>query len=247
MIAADPPLRPDPALVARIRSGLQQVRDGIATATQRAARPAEAVRLIAVSKTQPAAAIAAAYDAGQRDFGENTVKDALSKIPHFSSEALNWHFIGHVQSNKAKFLPQYFDWVHSVDSLKLAQALARQADKQGAVLKLLLQVNISQEPQKHGIAPDQIYSVVEQLQCAALPGIGLHGLMGMAPQTRDEALQRRCFAQLRELLGVCRQRFDLPHFNELSMGMSGDYPAAIAEGATMVRVGSAIFGARNPM
>ena len=228
-----------------IEDRLRQLRAQIAQIAVAAGRQADDVRLIAASKTQDAAAIRAAYQAGQHDFGENTVQDALSKIPLLTDAALEWHFIGHPQSNKAKYLARHFTWIHSVDSLKLAHALAQQAQRQGTELKLLLQVNISQEPQKHGLTPAQLYPTLEQLLAAALPGISFHGLMGMAPMGASAAQQQRCFASLRTLLEGCQQRFAVPTLRQLSMGMSADYPVAIREGATLVRLGSAIFGSRS--
>jgi hypothetical protein len=223
---------------------LAQVHQQLANAAQQAGRRAEDVRLIAVSKTHPPAAVAAALAAGQRDFGENTVQDALTKIPSFTGQDIHWHFIGHLQSNKTKFIPGHFHWLHSLDSLKLAERLSHQATGQDCTLQCLIEINTSQEASKHGIRADELPGLLESLLTQNLPALQLRGLMTIGPHTNDEAAIRRAFAQLRELRNDSQRRFGLAAFTELSMGMSGDFRLAIAEGSTMVRIGTAIFGQR---
>lgn len=228
-----------------IVEAVHRVRGEIATLARRAGRAPDTVRLVAVSKTHGAERVAAALAAGQTAFGENTMQEAMTKIPVFAGRGLEWHFIGHLQSNKAKFLPGHFAWWHSLDSIALAQRVARYARAAGTSLQTLIEVNVSAEPSKHGVAPPSLYGLVESLLQANLTALSLRGLMAIAPNSADEGPRQRAFAYLRELLEGCQTRFGLHGFNELSMGMSDDYRAAIQEGATLVRLGSAIFGARE--
>ena len=223
---------------------LQAIRRRIADAARRAERLPERVRLIAVSKTQSVAAIQSLIDLGVRDFGESQVQEGLEKIEHFRNTALNWHFIGHLQSNKTRHMAGRFDWVHSVDSARLARRLARPLPTGQSPLKLLLQVNVAQDPAKHGLLPHEVYPTVEDLLQGDLPGVEFRGLMTIGFLGADEYQTRASFAALRDLLEGCRQRFG-SGFSELSMGMSDDFELAIEEGATMVRVGSALFGGRQ--
>ena len=200
---------------------------------------------MAVSKTQPPAAVAAAVAAGQRVFGENTVQDALTKIPHFTGQELEWHFIGHLQSNKVKYIPGNFSWVHSIDSLRIADRLSRTALEKSVVVQALIEVNISRDPAKHGVAPDAAEALIESLLAAELTGIALRGFMAIGPQSEKQSELRSAFSALRELRDRCRERWGLDAFSELSMGMSGDFREAILEGATLVRLGSSIFGERD--
>lgn len=230
-------------LTATVARNLARVREEIATAARAAGRRPEDIRLVAVSKTHPPEAVAAAIAAGQRDFGENTVQKALTKIPLYAS--VTWHMIGHLQSNKAKFVPGHFAWVHSVDSLKLAQRLSRMAQEKDVVLDALFEVNVTRDPAKHGLAPEELAPVLDALLKEGHPGLRLRGLMTIGPYPATEAESRACFAKLRELRDESQKRFGLKDFTELSMGMSGDYAAAIKEGSTMVRIGTAIFGERD--
>jgi len=232
-------------LTATITANLERLRATLSDVAHRAGRRPEDVKLIAVSKTQPAEAVAAAIAAGQRVFGENTVQDALTKIPQFAGQGLEWHFIGHLQSNKARFIPGNFAWVHSLASATLAQRLARLAQEQNATVNALIEVNITRDPAKHGAAPGDIAPLLEQLLKANLDGILLRGLMAIGPHPASESERRANFAALRKLRDDCAQRFALPGFTELSMGMSGDFVEAIQEGSTQVRIGTAIFGERN--
>jgi len=228
-----------------ITRNLHTVRQTIAATARAAGRNPEEIRLIAVSKNQPRAAIEAAVGAGQRAFGENTVQEALAKIPHFTGRGLEWHFIGHLQSNKARFVPGNFSWLHALDSLKLAQRLARLAQERSTVVNTLIEVNVARDPRKHGVAPEALLPLLEQLLREDLSGIALRGLMAIGPHPAAEPELRAAFAAVRKLRDDCRRRFGAQDFTELSMGMSGDYIAAIMEGATMVRVGTAIFGGRD--
>jgi hypothetical protein len=230
---------------ADIAANLARVNESIRTAAQRAGRRPGEVRLIAVSKTQPPEAIAAAVAAGQRRFGENTVQDAMTKIPRFAAGQLEWHFIGHLQSNKARSIPGNFSWLHSLDSLRLAERVSRAAGEKQTTVNTLIEVNITRDPARHGIAPPDLESLIEQLLKAALPGLQLRGLMAIGPHPAGEPEIRAAFAAVRALRDRCQAKFPLPLFTELSMGMSGDYTEAILEGATLIRVGSAIFGERD--
>jgi pyridoxal phosphate enzyme (YggS family) len=228
-----------------VATNLARVRESIAETALRVGRNPTEIKLIAVSKTQPIVTIEDAIAAGQTVFGENTVQEALPKIDALRDRGLEWHFIGHLQSNKAKFIPGNFSWVHSLDSLKLAERLSQAALSRHEAIQALIEVNITRDPEKHGIAPEALQVLVEQLLKAGLTGIALRGLMAIGPHPASEPEIHQAFADLRRLRDTCRQRSDLAGFNELSMGMSGDYMEAIEEGSTMVRVGTAIFGGRN--
>ena len=223
---------------------LAEITADIAHIARQSGRRADEVRLIAVSKTLPPACVAAAVAAGHHDFGESTLQDALTKIPAFAQYSLTWHFIGHLQSNKAKLIPGNFAWLHSLDSAALAERLSRQLQATGAQLQTLIEVNIMRDLNKHGISPTALFPLLDELLRAPLPGIALRGLMAVGPQRANEAEVRRAFAALRTLRDEVAQRYGLSGFSELSMGMSGDYAAAIQEGATMVRLGTAIFDHR---
>ncbi|MCO6411122.1 MAG: YggS family pyridoxal phosphate-dependent enzyme [Thiogranum sp.] len=223
---------------------LAEVRERIEQAARRSGRAADDVRLIAVSKTKPLQAVQALAELGQKDFGESQINEALTKIPALAGGGLEWHFIGHLQSNKTRYIPGNFQWVHSIDSLRLARRVAEAAQQAGVEINLLLQVNVAADPAKHGVASGELLSLVDELLGEQLAGIRLRGLMTIGRLDAGERETRAAFAQLRGLLEQCRQRFG-PAFAELSMGMSGDYELAIEEGATMVRVGSALFGERG--
>ncbi len=228
-----------------IGGNLDRVRDAIAAAAHAAGRSSDEVTLVAVSKRQPVELIAAAIAAGQRDFGESTMQEALPKLEQFRAKALVWHFIGHLQSNKARFVPGNFTWLHSLDSLALAQRLSRLASAQGGALDALIEVNIARDPTRHGVVREQLIPLVEQLLHASLPGIRLRGLMAIGPHPASEPELRSAFAEVRALRDECLQRFGPPGFTELSMGMSSDFVPAIREGATLIRIGTAIFGSRS--
>lgn len=223
---------------------ITEVRQRIAVAAQRSGRSADAVRLIAVSKRQSITAIEALIACGQKDFGENQMQEAVDKIGVLHNPSLEWHFIGHLQSNKTRHVGANFSWVHTVDSAKLARRIAASAAQAGRVVRLLLQVNVSADPAKHGIEQEALFPLIDSLCEEQLASIRLRGLMTIGRRGAGEADTRATFISLRNLLEQCRQRFG-DSFSELSMGMSGDLELAIEEGATMVRVGTALFGHRE--
>ena len=227
--------------MATIADNIQQVRARIAAACAAAQRPVQSVTLLAVGKTFPADALQQAHAAGQRAFGENYVQEAIDKMDTLADlPGAEWHLIGPLQSNKTRVAAERFDWVHSVERLKVAQRLSEQRPAHKPPLQLCLQVNISGEASKSGLAPDAVAAVAHAV--AALPRLRLRGLMAIPEPVGDFDAQRAPHRALRELLE--RLRADGLALDTLSMGMSADLEAAIAEGATIVRVGSAIFGAR---
>ena len=228
-----------------IQQRLHNLREQINKLAQQSSRNPDAIRLIAVSKTRPLTDVEQAIAAGQIDFGANTVQDAMTKLPFVNDSKVQWHFIGHLQSKKAKAIPGSFQWIHSVDSLKLAGRLSTAMQNTGmaAPLNALIQVNVSGEASKSGLMPDQVESFVEQALQADYPLIAWRGLMTIGVKA-DASATRKVFAGLRELQQRIQHQFSLPQFDQLSMGMSGDYAEAIAEGATMIRIGAAIFGPR---
>lgn len=224
-----------------IADNLQAVQARIAKAAAAAGRSPESVRLLAVSKTWPLASVIEAADAGQRAFGENYVQEGIDKIAAISGRNLEWHFIGPLQSNKSKAVTEAFDWVHSIDRLKIAERLSAQRPAYLTPLQVCVQVNVSGEASKSGCRPDETLALCRAV--AALPGLNLRGLMAIPEPSDDPAAQRAPFRQLREIFNQIRAA-GLP-LDTLSMGMSHDLEAAVAEGATIVRIGTAIFGERN--
>lgn len=221
---------------------ISDVRAEIRHAATVAGRSVDTVMLLAAGKGQPVATIAAAAAAGVRDFGESQVQEALKKIHALAHLGLRWHFIGPVQSNKTRAIAEHFTWLHSLDRLAIAERLARQRPLGMAPLEVCLQVNIDREPTKAGVAPDQLESLA--LAVAELPGLHLRGLMAI-PRPRPVATGREPFRELAILLARLRAASPrLAGLDTLSMGMSADLAAAIAEGATIVRVGRGIFGPR---
>ena len=202
----------------------------------------EAVTLVAVSKTKPITALMEAYEAGQRIFGENKIQEMVDKQAQMP-EDIQWHMIGHVQRNKVKYMAPFVDLIHGVDSLKLLQEINKQAAKHQRVIRCLLQIKIAEEDSKFGMTQEIMESLLASKEVQELGHIAIVGLMGMATFTADEAQLQREFTYLGELFGQTKAHY--PQLEILSMGMSGDYPLAIDCGSTMVRVGSAIFGARN--
>ena len=226
----------------------QQLQDNIAKllqrlrlAAQKSQRISEDIQLLAVSKSQPVEAVRAAFQCGLRQFGESYLQEALAKIAALRDLPLCWHFIGPIQSNKARAIAENFAWVHSVDRVKIAQRLSRYRPAGMAPLQICLQVNISSEASKSGVLPEALPQLVREV--LPLPGLQLRGLMAIPAPGAEPAQQRAAFAQVREALQQLRAL--APDLDTLSMGMSDDMEAAIAEGATIVRVGSAIFGARK--
>ena len=229
-----------------IAANLANVRQRMADAALRVGRVPEDVMLVAVSKTKPMWMIEAALTAGQVEFGENRLEEAWNKVEYAETngiENLRWHFIGTVQSRKSKQAVGPFVLLHSVDRMKLARRLSRDAKAAGYVLSVLLEVNVSGEESKHGFRPEEVRANADEL--AMLPGIRVEGLMTMAPFVTDETLIRPVFRGLRELRDQLTATTPAINWRHLSMGMTNDFEIAIEEGATIVRVGSAIFGARN--
>lgn len=223
-----------------IAARLQAVNARISAAARRAGRDPAAVTLIAVSKTFPPGAIAEARAAGQYAFGENYVQECLDKIRALSDPGLQWHFLGPIQSNKTRLVAENLDWVHGVDRIKIAERLSAARPAATSALQVCIQVNISGEQTKSGVAPEAVLPLASQI--ARLPRLRLRGLMAIPEPTPDPALRRGRFRLLREIRDeLCRKGVAL---DTLSMGMSDDLEEAIEEGATMVRVGRAIFGAR---
>jgi pyridoxal phosphate enzyme (YggS family) len=228
-----------------IAGNLQAVEATIQVACDAAARPRSTVQLLAVSKTFPAEAVLEAAACGQRAFGENYVQEGVDKIAVVAKALpdtrLEWHFIGPIQSNKTRPIATHFDWVHTVERLKIAQRLSEQRPPELGPLNICLQVNISGEASKSGATPEELPALARAV--AALPHLRLRGLMAIPEPQADPELQRAPFARLRELAqDLVKSGI---HLDTLSMGMSGDMRAAVLEGATIVRVGSAIFGARH--
>ena len=223
-----------------LQGSLRQVRQRITAAAVAAGRPPTSVRLVAVSKTRPAEDLEAAFAAGQRDFGESYLQEALAKMRILAGHPLVWHFIGPIQSNKTRDIATHFHWAHSIDREKIACRLNDQRPAGLPPLNVCIQVNISGEASKSGSAPAAVPALAGAI--AGLPRLRLRGLMAIPARTRDPARQRALFGQIKQLQDrLINQGLPL---DTLSMGMSGDLEAAIAEGATMVRIGSAIFGDR---
>lgn len=200
------------------------------------------VTLLAVSKRQPLEKLREAYDAGQRDFGENKVQELMDKVDQLPSD-IRWHLIGHLQTNKVKYIAPFIHLIHSVDSLKLLQEIEKRAAQNERTIPVLLQVHIAEEESKFGLNATELANLAEAAMSGSFPHVELRGLMGMATFTEDENQVRREFATLKQLFDHWKSNF--PSFNILSMGMSGDLEIAIEQGSTMVRVGTSIFGARN--
>jgi len=217
---------------------VQEVRGRVEEACRAAGRPPDAVRIVAVGKLQPVEAVAEAVAAGLVDVGESRVQEARTKMA--AVDGARWHMIGRLQGNKAAVVGRVFDWLHSLDRGELVPLLARGASGRKAPLQVLIQVNLAGEPQKGGCEPDAAAGLIAA--CRDHPGLAVRGLMTVPPAGGDPRPQ---FRRLRSLLEELREEFPALDLRELSMGMSGDFEAAIAEGATMVRIGTAIFGPRQ--
>lgn len=228
-----------------IKQNIEQVREQIDLATQKCGRPDHSVQLLAVSKTKPVEAIAEAVAAGQTAFGENYVQEGVEKVEHFATHAPNtkieWHFIGPIQSNKTRLIASHFDWVHSVDRLKIAKRLSEQRPAHLPPLNVLVQVNTSGEASKSGITLDEAMDLIESMR--ALSNLTVRGFMSI-PQPETN-YQRQCAAFESLATAFDSLHAHTPTIDTLSMGMSGDMAAAIACGSTMVRIGTAVFGARD--
>lgn len=223
------------------QTNLEQVTNRIRTAEQRFHRPQGSVKLLAVSKTKPIEAVNALAELGQTAFGENYLQESLDKIAQRPD--LEWHFIGPIQSNKTKPIAEHFNWVHSVDRLKIAQRLSSQRPSELGALNILLQVNISQEDSKSGFSPQQLLEQIKQIQ--QLPNLALRGLMAIPKAETEFDQQRIALAKMFDLFTLLKSQLDCAEFDTLSMGMSNDLEAAIAEGSTLVRIGTDLFGARD--
>ncbi len=228
-----------------IKQNIAEVINQITLATEKCGRAADSVQLLAVSKTKPVEAIEEAIAAGQYAFGENYVQEGVDKVNHFSSHPeknlLVWHFIGPIQSNKTRLVAEHFDWVHSIDRIKTAKRLSDQRPTSMAPLQVLLQVNSSAEATKSGITLAEVPSLAAEI--AAMPNIELRGLMSIPQPATDYDSQFATFKALADTLEQLKLTY--PNVDTLSMGMSGDMEAAIAAGSTIVRIGTAIFGARD--
>jgi len=228
-----------------IEQNLQQVTARISTNAMECGRDPGEISLLAVSKTKPVTAIEEAIAAGQRAFGENYVQEGVEKIRYFQQREfippLSWHFIGPLQSNKSRLVAENFHWLHTLDRLQLAQRLDHQRPTDLAPLNVLIQINISGEESKSGIMPDTLTELAAAV--AELPRLRLRGLMAVPAEESDYQRQLAVFQQMAALFNGLRQQ--LPHIDTLSLGMTGDMAAAIAAGSTMVRIGTAIFGARD--
>jgi PLP dependent protein len=226
-----------------IRDNLARVQDGIALAAGRAGRDPKEVRLVVVTKTFDVGTVRDAITAGAADIGENYVQEARAKIEAVGRQAARWHFIGGLQKNKAKYVVRLFDLIHSVDGLELAAEIDRRAAADSRVIDVLIQVDISREAQKSGVMEEDLVEVVRAI--APLSAVAVKGLMGMPPFGREPEASRPYFRRMKRLFEeLASLRIPRVDMVELSMGMSNDYEVAVEEGATMVRVGTAIFGQR---
>lgn len=225
----------------RLENNIAKLRQRIRLSAKKYHRQEGEILLLAVSKTRPAEDIRAAYHSGITDFGESYLQEALPKIDALGALPLTWHFIGPIQSNKTRTIAERFDWVHSVDREKIARRLSEQRPEGTRPLQVCLQVNISGEASKSGVSAADLPGLAETI--TELPQLTLRGLMAIPAATGNESEQRRAFAQLRQLFESLRPR--VATLDTLSMGMSGDMDAAIAEGSTLLRIGTALFGPRN--
>lgn len=226
-----------------ITENISEVRKNMEEACRVSERNPEEVSLIAVSKTKPVSMLQEAYDAGCRDFGENKVQEIMDKIDRLPSD-IRWHMIGHLQTNKVKYIVGKVFLIHSVDSLHLAEAISKEAVKQNTTVNILIEVNVAKEDTKYGAMAEDTVSLVEKI--ALLPGICVKGLMTIAPYVENPQENRQYFVKLRQLaVDIKSKNIDNVHMDILSMGMTGDYMVAIEEGATYVRVGTGIFGERQ--
>ena len=226
-----------------IRENLEKVQNNILTACTKANRSANDVTLIAVSKTKPVELLQEAYDAGVRDFGENKVQEIMDKYDKLPSD-IRWHMIGHLQRNKVKYIIDKVVLIHSVDSLRLAEEISKQAQKHNLTMPILIELNIGAEDTKFGTSLEEAIALVKEI--SLLPNIQIKGLMTVAPFVDDAEENRHYFNAMKHLsVDIMKENIDNVCMDILSMGMTGDYEVAVEEGATMVRVGTGIFGERN--
>lgn len=226
-----------------MKENLEQIKERIALAAKRAGRNPEDIQLIAVSKTYPASDIEKAISYGCSDFGENKVQELVGKIEEVEAP-VNWHLIGHLQTNKVKYIIGKTKLIHSVDSLKLAKEIEKQSAKHNVVTKILIEVNVGEEASKDGVLINEVIPLVKEI--SVLPHVRVEGLMTVAPFVEDAEENRTIFRKLYDLsVDIQKQKFDNISMNVLSMGMSNDFEVAVEEGATHVRIGTAIFGYRD--
>ena len=226
-----------------ITENLEQVRRNIVEACKAVNRDPSEVTLISVSKTKPVSMLQEAYDAGSRDFGENKVQEIMDKYPQLPSD-IRWHMIGHLQRNKVKYIVDKVALIHSVDSLRLAETIENEAAKHNVTVPILIEVNVAQEESKFGLKTEEVLSLVESV--AVLPHINIKGLMTIAPYVEDPEENREIFRELKKLsVDIAAKNINNVNMSVLSMGMTNDYQVAVEEGATMVRVGTGIFGERD--
>ena len=226
-----------------IKNNYEHVLQKVKDACERSNRDVNDVTLIAVSKTKPVAMLQEAYDCGCRDFGENKVQEIMDKYEQLPKD-IRWHMIGHLQTNKVKYIVDKVYMIHSVDSVKLAKEISKEAQKKGVVVKILLEVNVAKEETKFGVMSETVNDFYKDV--VDLPGLEVCGLMTIAPYVEDAESNRQYFVKLNQLMiDIVQEKTDNISVGELSMGMTGDYEVAIEEGATFVRVGTGIFGERN--
>ena len=226
-----------------ITENLEQVRRNIVEACKAVNRDPSEVTLISVSKTKPVSMLQEAYDAGSRDFGENKVQEIMDKYPQLPSD-IRWHMIGHLQRNKVKYIVDKVALIHSVDSLRLAETIENEAAKHNVTVPILIEVNVAQEESKFGLKTEEVLSLVESI--AVLPHINIKGLMTIAPYVENPEENREIFRELKKLsVDIAAKNINNVNMSVLSMGMTNDYQVAVEEGATMVRVGTGIFGERD--
>ncbi|MBQ9927783.1 MAG: YggS family pyridoxal phosphate-dependent enzyme [Lachnospiraceae bacterium] len=226
-----------------IAQNISNVKKIMNLAAEKAGRNTEDITLISVSKTKPVSMLLEAYEAGSRDFGENKVQELIDKYEVMPQD-IRWHMIGHLQRNKVKYIVGKVALIHSVDSLKLAEEISKEALKKEVTVSVLIEVNVAGEESKYGVSPQEAEELIRQI--AILPGIKIEGLMTIAPYVDNSEDNRQYFAKLRQLLvDINSKNIDNVNMNVLSMGMTGDYAVAIEEGATYVRVGTGIFGDRQ--
>ncbi|MCI8772679.1 MAG: YggS family pyridoxal phosphate-dependent enzyme [Lachnospiraceae bacterium] len=225
-----------------IRENIEHVRENIRAACEKSGRKAEDVTLIAVSKTKPVSMLQEAYECGCRDFGENKVQELVEKWEQMPKD-IRWHMIGHLQRNKVKYIVDKVHMIHSVDSLRLAEEISKEAGKKGVTVSILIEINVAEEETKFGTTCEDAVQLVEEI--AKLPHLVIKGLMTIAPYVENAEENKQYFEKLRQIyVDINHKNIDNVYMAELSMGMTGDYETAIAEGATYVRVGTGIFGER---
>lgn len=225
-----------------IKENIEYIREKIIEICEECGRNQEDVKLIAVSKTKPVSMLKEAYECGCRDFGENKVQELVDKWEQMPKD-IKWHMIGHLQRNKVKYIVDKVYLIHSVDSLRLAEEISKEAVKKGVTVSILIEVNVAQEESKFGTTCNEVCDLVKEI--AKLPGILIKGLMTIAPYVENSEENRQYFEKLRQIyVDIIQKNIDNVYMEELSMGMTGDYITAITEGATYVRIGTAIFGER---